>query len=722
MCAMNFCGRLFIQTIGLWLLLGLAVSVTGGPNKRSVYPNKARPAKHGVQSQSVPELSSLNVSYKGAQAQTIGNLLRVSTGHIQRTWALTGQGLRTTGVTDLRRQIQWMDKQKKYACDWKFPGVKGSGRLVSLTAKQSDDEGFTSDHLKVEATFEYKADNLLVQYVIWAYPGSEGLRTQCRARLIHEASADSSGDSDGEGITDSLPISLKDRTLHSIGYYAGTQNRNTHELEILKQEKQTDCPQQGQVDWASIVAVREADRGLILVKESHKCVNTPKMGANTGRFTWDRQGLRNTGTGWYVKDLTAERYRDCWATWVVLYQGSDDDMSLALKVYDRLRYPMDPERDIYVLANTWGSGEGMRASRMQAREDNILVEIDSQADLGIDIQQIDDGWQGHDFKNWRPIQSYELKSDDGIYPLYKSDTYPVYPHGWPKVRDYALKKGVKLGLWAAIKISADDLIWNYEHGDFRYYKLDYAHLPTMVQVENLMGKARKLILHSGHKVRINWDVTERSPRVGYFFGREYGNIYLANRKPKWPRSVVYKPYLVLRDAWQLSDYVNLNKFQITIQNCDRTNPEVSDAHLHAHDYCLAQTLMGSPIFFQETRYYNKAARDVLRSLISLYKQHRNEMYQGYVFPIGDTPDNKSWSGFQNHNPDSRTGYLTILRQLHNKQTQHAIGLKFLAGKTIQITNLQTKTSRSIKVPVNGKVNFTIDNAPGYLFLKYTVTD
>ena len=387
----------------------------------------------------------------------------------------------------------------------------------------------------------------------------------------------------------------------------------------------------------------------------------------------------------------------------------------------RLTAKTDKPNILFILIDDMG-WKDMRASRMQAREDNILVEIDSQADLGIDIQQIDDGWQGHDFKNWRPIKSYELKRDDGIYPLYKSETYPVYPDGWGKVREYARQKGVKLGLWAAITISADDLIWNYEQGDFRYYKLDYAHLPTKGQVEDLMGKARKLILHSGHKVRINWDVTERNPRVGYFYGREYGNIYLANRKPKWPRNVVYKPYLILRDAWQLSDYLNLNKFQITIQNCDRTDPEVSDAHLHGHDYCLAQTLMGSPIFFQETRFYDEAARDVLRPLISLYKKYRDEMYLGYVFPIGDTPDNKSWSGFQNHNPDSFTGYLTILRQLHNKETGNTVGLKFLAGKTIKITNLQTQRSRTVKVPETGKVNFTIDNAPGYLFLKYTVTN
>ncbi len=357
---------------------------------------------------------------------------------------------------------------------------------------------------------------------------------------------------------------------------------------------------------------------------------------------------------------------------------------------------------------------------MQAREDNIITEIDSQADLGIDVQQIDDGWQGFDFDSWRPIPDYELKPDDAIYPLYQSDSYPVYPQGWKKVRDYAQKKGIKLGLWAAINISADDLIWNYEHGDFRYYKLDYAHLGQMKDVDQLMGKARKLILHSGHKVRINWDLTEKNPRVGYFFGREYGNIYLENRKPEWPPGVVYKPYLVLRDAWQLSKYVNLNKFQITIQNVDRVSRDLSDAYQHPHDYCLAVILMSSPIFFQETQYYTEAAREKLRPLIKLYKEHRNEMFRGYVFPIGNKPDNGTWSGFQNHDPESGQGYVIILRQLHDKQNRCHMALKFLKGKKIAMTDLQDGETRLVGIPDSGEIEFRIEQAPGYLFLKYEV--
>ncbi|MCF7959054.1 MAG: hypothetical protein K9M57_11460, partial [Phycisphaerae bacterium] len=193
-------GRLCVPMIGFWLLLGLAVPAAGDLNKGPVDLKDGGPAPSNL------EFISLDVSYQGAQAQASGNILRVSTGQVQRVWALTGQGLSTTGVTDLRGQAAWGGQPKKHnACDWQFPGVTGNGRLISLTARPSNDQGFTSDHLEVVATFAYEADNLLVQYVIWAYPGSEGLRTQCRARLMHEASPDSSGDSEGEGVTDSLP-------------------------------------------------------------------------------------------------------------------------------------------------------------------------------------------------------------------------------------------------------------------------------------------------------------------------------------------------------------------------------------------------------------------------------------------------------------------------------------------------------------------------------------
>ena len=59
---------------------------------------------------------------------------------------------------------------------------------------------------------------------------------------------------------------------------------------------------------------------------------------------------------------------------------------------------------------------------------------------------------------------------------------------------------------------------------------------------------------------------------------------------------------MLRDLWQLSRYINVRKIQGSVQNIDRVNQQLSDAPLHTHDYCVAITLMSTPLFFQQTVY------------------------------------------------------------------------------------------------------------------------
>ena len=128
--------------------------------------------------------------------------------------------------------------------------------------------------------------------------------------------------------------------------------------------------------------------------------------------------------------------------------------------------------------------------------------------------------------------------------------------------------------------------------------------------------------------------------------------------------------------------------------------------------------MGSPIFFQETTYYTREARDQIRPLLATYKQHRDRMYRGYVFPIGDEPNDGTWAGFQNHDAGSGSGYLTIFRELHAANYKRAIALRFLAGERIELTDLEHNVTRILAVPADGKVWFEIDTAPGYRFYRY----
>ena len=652
------------------------------------------------------KLDNISLKLDTASIKSKNNLLIVNTGVVERRWKWTGKGFVTVSLMQLDSGRQWASTNSEFLCDWSLPGIidnSSKAELTKLTAEKNDDNGFTSEHIEVVAEIKYPKSKLVLQFVIWVYPDSPGIRTQLRVKALDGFKAGSISNITGR--VDFIPVFPGNLKRRVIGYYNHTQLRNFHETKILKEEVfESPLTNKETFDWANILSVEDKNGGLCMVKESHKCVN--QTGINTGAFEFDKTGLHSTGWAISPHDFSTNKFSWCWASWCILYNGDTDDRQLAIKKFDRLRYPIKKDRDIYIMANTWGSTSNSIDAINAAGEKNVLEEIKSQADLGIDVQQIDDGWQNPppivctDTKTWRPDKHKNR-----------------YPEGWKNVRKAAEDQKIKLGLWAMDKISLKDLIWNYNQAGFEYFKLDFIHIKNYSQLEALIEKVRSFIEFANHKVRVNWDVTENPPRVGYFFAREFGNIYLENRKPN-NEPVIYKPYLVLRDAWHVSKYLNLNKFQVTVQNIDRINPKKSDAHLYNHQYCVSIAFMGSPIFFQETHLYTKQAREEIKKLLALYKEHREEMYKCFVFPIGEEPDNKSWTGFQFYNSDKNSGYITIFRELNNKENKKDIRLKFLTEKKIKLTNLQTGKILNSKVSKEGNVTFKIDDPAGFRFYKY----
>ncbi|MCG8582875.1 MAG: hypothetical protein MI866_23360 [Bacteroidales bacterium] len=820
-------------------------------------------------------LPSVSYELGNARVKTRGNQLVVSTGRVERTWQLTQNGLSTVDFKSAgAASVSDLEKANAGA-DWAYYGLideTSNAKLVSLTARQSDDEGFTSEHIEIVAEFEYPEVESFIKYVIWAYPDAPGIRTQVfikgkasqyinnpslkvkddlqfdivsgknknnygagahaeryitttlddkKSIQVHAKGLDKEKqyklgftwwDFEGQGIrqnvrvssvdgetafmlledaclpdfsnkqeafetilldlpsetlldgscriyfeghkgsmarvselfifeegnkkieitnglperideirldgpeghtlvgyldcgeaiqgekmiasgrVDFLPVQADKYKRRYVGYYNDTQHRNKPETPILKEVYKTDNLSDPEaVNWANLVCLSNNNSGYIMVKESHKCAN--QYGVETGEFITNMNGIQNTGTSLFPSEISVDEYKWCWASWSIAYTGGNDAGELALKQFDRKRYPVDPARDIYIQANTWGSGRNREASR----EENVLLELETQKELGIDIQQIDDGWQT---KQWT------LRED-------------WYPEGWKNVVEKSEDTGVRIGLWAAaMPVTYEALKQHYDSAGFETYKLDFASLGNHKNMEKLIGKIRKFIKYTDHKVRVNWDLTENAPRFGYYWAREYGCIYLENRKPDAPVNVVYIPHLVLRDIWHVAKYTNINKFQTSIQNIEMTNREVSDAYLHNHPYSVAVGLVGTPLFFQETHNYSQDARDQIKPLLKTYKAHRDEMYNSFVFPIGNEPDNKSWTGFQWVNPDKNTGYLMLFRELHNKNAEQKIALRFMNSSNLKLTDIETGKSSVQQVNENGEINFHIDEAAGYRFYRY----
>ena len=635
---------------------------------------------------------NFNKEWHGSYARFDGSILTLGNEFLERSWSIDNNGPQSQSLNNkLSGKNIVIEAPYK---DWQLPdgSEPEGGRLAGISAEIVSADGFTSACLRIGARWEYKTKQQTVRWDIKIYPQAPGIwmRLYAQGKASPSLSA--------EVRASFMPLDGNNQS--AIGYYNDTQNRNKDETEILREEP---IKPEEQPNWASVFLNHGDKGGWMTVKESHKCPN--QDGYDTGRFgkTGSRgnwSGLTTTGWGLRSEDLKEWKLRGGWANWFVVWGGKMTAQE-ALKNFDRARYPFDKKRDIYMMANTWGSNR----SRDAADFDSIKEEIDRASELGIDVIQIDDGWQtGKGDNTWfGPVR---WQPDDEIR----------FPGGWKDIRAYYKEKGVTPGLWAAWVIPDEELIENLKEGGFKCFKIDFAVLDSYDKIEGLMNKARHLVDASGAQIRINWDVTENPPRVGYFFGREFGNIYLENRKPDFPQSVVYTPRLILRDAWQISRWLPLNKFQITYQNVDRVDSEFSNARDYPHDYALAITLMASPIFFQELKYLSEEAKRTLKPLIKAYREVREEILTGLVTPIGDKPNDAGHTGFQCET-DANGGYLLLFRELNNTEPRFTSVLNRVGTSPIKLTDLITGKCWTAERE-GEKISLDIKEAPGYRFLRY----
>ena len=259
---------------------------------------------------------------------------------------------------------------------------------MSVVVKPDDDEGFSGKHLEVVSTIRYLEAKLEVQHVVWAFPDAPGLRTQLRVKALpgFDGKAIAAGAATGptqvmagrcwpRARIDYLPLDFaRPNSRRYWGYYNDPGNRHDQSKDMLEEKIVRGYPifQPEAINWASGQCVEYGEEGVVTVKESPKCVNQPAH--LTGGFFSGPQGLAVTGWGLSPAEIVPERFRDCWATWTIVYRGGNDGMQMALKQFDRARYPVIPRRDMFILANTWGpanpGGAQFTGRRLRAQGDS----------------------------------------------------------------------------------------------------------------------------------------------------------------------------------------------------------------------------------------------------------------------------------------------------------------------------------------------------------------
>jgi len=807
-----------------------------------------------------------------ANAVFENNNLIVTTGKIERSWEWTGKGFVTVSLKNLETGKEWGKKNNQMA-DWELPNtpVLPKGELRSLAMKESTDENFTEPHVEIKANIRYQEALLDMNYIIWVYPSSNGLRTQIEVKAlegydpktpaenrwipsekisiikaidtreekvelrdgsvfttnaqalfdnnqqtywqthVHEIKPDkpaeiwlelnedyhvntmeilqksdylregapeklllyASDDTSKWGnpvavmelsrqrlpqsvgfpsvetkylrvvvpqttrlnyhrwmsaipeirlyaeqapydknlgkSVDHIPLATNKYSRRAIGYYADNQFRNSLKYPLYKEDlKTTDITHYPEVwSWNNILSIESNGEGLCMVKESNKTASQQSHYA--GVYTCNHDGVMNTGWGMSPEEIITGEYRKCWASWVITYSGGDTERQLAIKQFDRKRFPLNLEGQKSSFACSWGFAINREATGRDkqdgAIEENVLKELDAAAEMGIETYLIDDGWNFDTLPN---------QSRDVWYP-YET----IYPEGWKNVKEKASELDLKLALWTTISAPLEDIVWNQERGDFVNWKWDFASFYNYESRDIVLSKARKFIKQFNYEVSLSWDLTEVYPRYGLFWAREYGTIWWANQEPY--RHILYTPSVMLRDAWDLSRYLNINKFQFGIRNTERVYTP-SDAYLHTNAYATATAIMGIPMFFERLQTYSKEAKKEIKATLELYKNARPELYESFVFPIGDRPNNDTFTGFQAINENGKTGHLLVFRELYCTAPSRDIQVHALKNKTLLLTNLKTNESKKIKITPEGYMNFQIDNPAEFVFLKYEIVD
>ncbi|MBR2941124.1 MAG: alpha-galactosidase, partial [Kiritimatiellae bacterium] len=333
------------------------------------------------------------------------------------------------------------------------------------------------------------------------------------------------------------------------------------------------------------------------------------------------------------------------------YEGGAIGRRAALMAAQRALRPFVPGRDGLFLSNTWGD----RNRDARLCEPFMLKEIDAAAKLGVDIVQIDDGWQKGRTANSSAANGKGVW--DGYWAtdpeFWKPD--PVrFPNGLKTLVDAAAAKGMGLGLWFGPDSSNDAANWERDADlllDFHrtlgisYFKIDSLKTRSSVSLERQSALFEKVLKGAGGRVVFDLDVTaERRP--GYFGLPEIGPVFVENRYTDWGK---YWPHQTLRQFWALADVVDPVRLRMEVLNPLRNREKYAGDPLAPSNWPIesvfASVMLGSPLGWFEASGLAPETVARLAPFVAVWKRHRDRLHSGVVHPVGEKPDGVAWTGF-----------------------------------------------------------------------------
>jgi len=406
---------------------------------------------------------------------------------------------------------------------------------------------------------------------------------------------------------------------------------------------------------------------------------------------------------------------------LLAYSGGRTGRTAVLHDLQRDLRKYDPNRDGMFLSNTWGD----RSQDGKVSEAFLLKEIDAGSKMGVDVVQIDDGWQ----KGVSGNSSLAKNGKKGTWGNFWDggndfwDANPTrFPHGLNPVAKAAHDHGIKLGLWYGPDTSHDGINWKrdaellmklHQDNGINYFKFDAVDISRPDSEKNFRRLVDQLIDQSGGEIAIDFDVTAGA-RAGYFGMPAQGPIFVENRYTDFPN---YWPHLTLRNLWMLSQYVDPIRLRMEILNNSRNTEKYGDDPLapanYAPDALFASVMFANPLGWFEISNLPENYRESVGKLVAIWKKERSQLFSGQIFPIGDAPDGNAWTGFASVPRNDGPAYLLLFRELNSSPTW-SIDLNLFPASKRKVNILAGKGDAHVE---GNKLTVSIPEKLQYLFLK-----
>ena len=656
--------------------------------------------------------------FQGCYARWTASELVVGNQHFERVWRITNGLLHATSFRDKDVNIEWLSRPAAQAAPCPDGKLLPEVRAITITAQSGRSTPVAEEALRVEVRAQGRVS---FEHQLQIFPVSHGVGITFRTHGLEPAKVATantmaiiatgietpldarSAPDFGEAleIFDLAPQHLR---FTQVTLMDQTDNHNelVFENEWLLMLNEAPFKLAGNVFY---VEDSLTGAGLIFLKQAPLPHARPVKTSEDIVVTPARREIRLVGQGYPFVVLS--------------YSGGTFGRIAALQTWQRQLRKYDPGRDGLFLSNTWGD----RSRDARINEEFVLEEVAAGAKLGVDIVQVDDGWQ-----KGRTMNSAVARGK-GVWngywaadPNFWQPDPQRFPHGLQLVVQAARAQGMKFGLWfgpdssngmANWERDADRLLELHRQDGIDYFKIDSVKATSPATEQNLHWFFERVLAESGGKVVFDLDVTAEI-RPGYFGLPHVGPLFVENRYTDFHR---YWPHQTLRNLWKLAHYVDPLRLRMELLNNRRNaqlyaNDPLAPTHYRA-DALFAVTMFANPLGWFEVSNLPQDYADELKPLVTTWKHEHAQLFHGTITPIGSAPDGVAWTGFASVAADHHSGYLLLFRE-NSPRGDWQTELPFFADGRYRLTPLAGEGTAELR---DGKLTANIPAPLRYLWLK-----